>query len=63
MESGPAALEVGKEVISNVDATKRTLAKPINVQEVKSGKILKFSSIKEAYLYISQFNKVSISTD
>jgi len=62
VESGSAALEVGKEVISNVDTTKRALVKPINVQEVKSGKIRKFSSIKEAYLYISQFNKVSITT-
>lgn len=62
VESESATLEVGREIISNIDTTKRRLVKPISVQEVKSGKIIKFSSIKEAYLYISRFNKVSIST-
>jgi hypothetical protein len=62
VESESATLEVGKEIISNVDTTKRTLVKPISVQEVKSGKTLNFSSIKEAYLYLLNINKVSIST-
>lgn len=57
-----ATLEVGNKRFSNVDTTKRPLVKPISVQEVKSGKTKKFSSIREAYLYLSNINKVSIST-
>lgn len=62
VESESATLDVANETISNVDTIKRTLVKPISVQEVKSGKTLKFSSIKEAYLYLHKINKVSIST-
>lgn len=68
VESGTASLiylasdEVGNEIISNVYTTNRKPVKPISVQEVKSGKILKFSSIREAYLYLLNINKVSIST-
>ena len=47
VESESATLEVGKEIISNVDTTKRTLVKPISVQEVKSGKIFKLIGLCE----------------
>ena len=40
-------MEEGKEIISNVDTTKRTLVKPISVQEVKSGKIFKLIGLCE----------------
>jgi exosome complex RNA-binding protein Csl4 len=62
VESEPACLEGGSDLISKVDAVKRTLVKPISVQEVKSGKTRNFSSIKEAYLFLSNINKVSVST-
>nr|ATI20347.1 LAGLIDADG endonuclease [Juglanconis sp.] len=62
VESESPCLEVGKEIISNVNVIKRRLVKPIRVQEVKSGKTLNFSSIREAYLYLLNINKVSIST-
>lgn len=54
-------MEVGLDIISNVYTTKRTVAKPIRVQEVKSlsGKISYFS-ILEAYLNLP--DKVSRST-
>lgn len=60
VEPESATLELGLDTISNVDTTKRTLAKPIRVQEVISGKIIDFSSVKEAYLNLT--DKVSIST-
>lgn len=62
VESESAYLEGGNDLISKVDVIKRTLVKPISVQEVKSGKTRNFASIKEAYLYLSNFNKVSVST-
>lgn len=62
VESESATLEVGNDIISNVETSKRILAKPISVQEVKSGKTRNFDSIKETYLYLLNINKVSIST-
>jgi hypothetical protein len=43
-------------------STKRVLMKAISVREVASGKIRCFSSIREAYFYLSPVTKVSIST-
>ena len=60
VESESATLGVGNDIIPKVNITKRARVKPISVQEVKSGKIIKFYSIREAYLCLQK--KVSIST-
>ena len=58
VDSESATLEVGKNIIPNVDTTKRGRVKPISVQEVKSGKT--FNSVREAYLGLQ--DKVPMTT-
>ena len=59
-ELGVSYLGVDSDIIPKVDTTKRARVKPISVQEVKSGKILRFNSIREAYVCLQK--KVPIST-
>ena len=60
VDSDSATLEVGKNIIPNVDTTKRGRVKPIIVQEVKSGKTFHFNSVREAYLGLQ--DKVPMTT-
>ena len=60
VDSESATLEVGKNIIPNVDTTKRGRVKPIIVQEVKSGKTFNFNSVREAYLGLQ--DKVPMTT-
>jgi len=50
------------EIADLGDVIKRPLVKPISIQEVISGKTRNLSSIREAYLYLSDINQISIST-
>jgi hypothetical protein len=51
---------VGNYIIPKVDTTKRARVRPISVQEVKSGKIFHFNSVREAYLGLQ--DKVPMTT-
>lgn len=62
MNKSRAFVDSGSAQLEESLGTKRVVVKPISVREIVSGKILKFNSIREAYLYLSVINKVSIST-
>lgn len=47
---------------ASLEDPKRVQVKPISVQDVISGKTQKFPTIRAAYFYLSDINKVSIST-
>lgn len=60
--SGSVGIEESTASEGSPTVKKRALVKPISIREVASGKILNFTSIREAYLYLSDINKVSVST-
>lgn len=62
MNKSRALVDLGSAQLEESLVTKRVVVKPVSVRDIVSGKILKFNSIREAYLYISKINKVSIST-